>query len=182
MHPLLKILVPAIVALNLGAAQAAGHGHRVNTPASVDIKGIHLGMSKAEFQALFPDAKLDDVDPLPHFTIGGTESKYGGGPGLEWEKDGTLGYFVFQYYPAGFDGLRTALKQKYPALKCQRSVVYNALGEAFDDEDCWLGRDLLLSKYTDDLTLGQLTLESDAHRKAERDEQREEARKNRKDI
>lgn len=107
--------------------------------AGEDIKGIKLGMTKAEVALAVPGGTAG-------MTIGGMTSKYAPVDPVDYDPDGTVKSLMFFFDSKGFDGVLAALKEKYPALSCRTESVQNRMGAVFEQTHCHLG-DLALTRY-----------------------------------
>jgi hypothetical protein len=122
----------------------------------IEIKGLRLGMTNAEVEA--------KVGPLPltNFTVAGASSKYTDASPEFYE--GKLDSFSFYFNAEQFDDVLGAVKSKYPALRCVKSKVANAMGASFTQVNCQL-RDtkgaLHLTRFVNDISTSSLTLTSD---------------------
>lgn len=144
-----RVLLVLAAAMAFQSATALGQ--------EIDIKGLRLGMARAEVEEKFGSL------PLKDFTIAGVQSRYPIGPPrlLAFYED-RLDSFTFAFDADQFEDVRGAVKQKYPALKCESIPVTNAMGALFTDVHCSLGdeRGLLeLTKFID-LRTSALTLRS----------------------
>jgi hypothetical protein len=122
----------------------------------IEIKGLRLGMTTEE-----AEAKVGPM-PLLNFTIAGVPGKYAdSSPDFH---DGKLDSFAFYFDSAHFDDVFAAVKSKYPALRCVKSKVVNALGASFTQLDCHLRDktgDLTLTRFINDINTSGLSLRSD---------------------
>ena len=118
----------AILLLAASAAQAQ----------DIDIKGLKLGMSQAEVQAVMPD-------PL-QFTIGGVRPRHE--PTTTYVA-GKLDLFQFDFPASNYEMVREAFRAKYPALACEQESVVTGLGAVLPNERCELG-DLSIERYSGD--------------------------------
>ena len=117
---------------------------------NIEIKGIRLGMTKAEYKTL----RLDD------FSVGGVRGKNGDGVKTEFRAD-QLDLFMFFTESSDFGDLLTAVKKKYPAIKCENSSVQNKLGASFEQTECKLpyaNGELRLMKYVSSLDISVVSL------------------------
>jgi len=117
---------------------------------NIEIKGVRLGMTKAEFKSL----RLDD------FSVGGVRGKNGNGVKTQF-RAGQLDLFMFFTESSDFGDLLTAVKTKYPALKCNNSSIQNKLGASFEQTECKLNYangELVLIKYISSLDTSVLSL------------------------
>jgi len=105
----------------------------------IDIKGLKLGMSRAEVAAVMPD-------PL-RFTIAGVRPRYD--PTTRYDASGKLDTFQWMFTPNNYEAVRDAFRAKYPDLKCTQSVVQNGFGATFPQESCRIG-DISIERYSGD--------------------------------
>lgn len=122
----------------------------------IEIKGLYIGMTKEEVEA--------KIGPLPvrNFTIAGVHNKYR--TFAPMFHDGKLDSFYFFFSPSSFDEVVSAVREKYPSLKCESSAVSNAMGATFKQTDCRLQDDLgtlTLSRYVSDISTSVLGLMSE---------------------
>ncbi len=121
----------------------------------IEIKGLKLGMTRAEVEA-----KAGPL-PLKNFTVAGVHSKYTS-VNLEFHED-KLDYFVFFFDSDDFDSVLEAIKAKYPSFQCEKSTVTNRTGNSFTQVDCKL-KDKLgflhLSRFCNDINTSSLSLMS----------------------
>ena len=136
-----KLLIAALLAASTSAF-AAGE----------DIKGIKIGMTKAEVAALFPKGTKG-------MTIAGVSNMYAGSDPVEYDKDDKVESVIFFYKNDGFREILQAVKTKYPALKCKFSEVSNRMNAKFDQVECSIG-DLSLTRIVDSIDDGSISLMS----------------------
>lgn len=125
-------------------------------PQQVDIKGLYLGMTQVEFEEKFGPL------PLKNFTIAGVPGMYSS-TDVMFHKD-KLDAFVFFFNSRHFDEIQEAMREKYPKIRCQNSVVRNAIGGAFTQTKCSLKDSqggLELSRFVSDIETSVLSLYSD---------------------
>ena len=137
----------ATVGLLLFAAIAYGQ--------PIEIKGLSIGMPKAEVEALFPS--------WAGFTIAGVKSAEGFAPVARYHDD-KLDVFHFIFSAKDFDAVAEAVKEKYPSTECVDSKVSNAMGTTFRQTHCNITNDplavLRLSRFVKDVNTSMLTLTS----------------------
>lgn len=140
---------------------------------SIEIKGLHVGMPKAEVEAKFPTWE--------DFTIAGVTSKYDVDPvHIEYRND-KLDVLHFSFNSDGFETVLGALKEKYPNIVCESTQVGNAMGATFNQLHCTLSDKesvLDLSRYVNDIETSSLMLISNKKLK----ELDEKAKERKKDI
>ncbi len=126
----------------------------------IEIKGISLGMSKDKFDNTIDRSGVED------FTIGGVKSKY---PNPLSDANFTLFYdnkldqFVFLFDSSKFEDVLSAVKTKYPEIKCVDSEISNAMGAKFNQVTCILkgdNGDLGVNKFSNDIKTSGLILHS----------------------
>ncbi len=124
----------------------------------IEIKGLKLGMSKADVELKF--GEISRYGYIYEFTIGGVESQYGGGINLEFHED-KLDEVWFFFDADGFDAVRKAVASKYPALKCSGSTVSNAMGASFRQTKCSLKNKigtLSISRFVSEINTSLLSM------------------------
>lgn len=135
---------------------------------SIDIKGIHIGMTETELSKKYPS--------WDGFTVGGTPSKHQDLPVTLSFYEGRLDNFAFFFDPDGFDNVLAAVKKKFPNIFCLTSSVSNAMGASFSQVTCMM-RDstshLYLSRYVSDIQTSVLSLASERSMKESDKTQRE---------
>lgn len=114
-----------------------------------DIKGIHIGMSKAEYN--------DAIGNAREWTVAQTPSKYSSGPNAVFDKEGTLQHFLFFFPSSSWEHVRDAVLDKYPKLRCETSPVQNRFGASFAQEECSFGN-LKMSRFVSDIETSSLSL------------------------
>jgi hypothetical protein len=136
-------------ALGLLVAASIAHGQ------PIEIKGLIVGMSKAEVEVLFPSWAA--------FTIAGVRSAEGFAPVVRYHED-KLDAFHFIFSAKDFDVVAEAVKEKYPSTECVDSTVGNAMGATFRQTHCNITSDpasvLRLSRFVKDARTSVLTLTS----------------------
>ena len=151
------LAIAAMVAMHLTAYSQAPKAKGKAAGPVVEIKGLRLGMPEAEAAAIYR--------AMPDVTVAGASPKFAEDPnplGLKYE-NGALSQLVFFFAPADFDQVRSALKTKYPSLKCETSSVNNRAGAKFTQEECKLASGdtmLSLSKFVNDIQTSALTMMS----------------------
>jgi hypothetical protein len=144
----IQYILTALIVAQLGSVNAA-------ETKAIDIKGVRIGMSEEEVTAQI--GKLDD------FTIAGVKGKYSSAPvSLEYH-DSKLDSLMFFFDSEDFSAVLSAVKMKFPSIKCSTSTLSNAIGARFEQIDCEIsdGRGLLsLSRYVDDIQTSVLSLMS----------------------
>jgi len=142
----------------------------------IEIKGLKIGMTKEEIERNV--GKL----PLNNITIAGVRGKYDdSGPVIIKFYEGKLDVFMFSFDPRYFDDILEAVKNKYPTIGCDNSVVTNAMGASFNQVSCRLkdqSGSLSLSKFSNNINTSTLSLISDRWIKETADKQKEK----RKDL
>lgn len=139
----------------------------------IEIKGLYVGMSKAEVLEKFPTWK--------DFTIAGVRSKYEHTPVSIKYRDDKLDQLMFFFNSNHFDTMLSALKEKYPEMSCESTQVGNAMGATFDQTRCTLkGTDSILqfSRYVSDIRTSVLSMMSMKFL----EEQAEKVKERKKDI
>jgi hypothetical protein len=140
---------------------------------SVEIKGLSVGMTKAEVQDLFPTWK--------GFTVAGVPSKYPSVSVLPKYHEDRLDQLMFFFNPDSFATVLDAVKSKYPNLKCVDSKVGNAMGAQFSQVECTMGDSssvLQLTRFVGDINTSGLSLLS----RRSLAEDLEKAKQTKKDI
>ncbi len=121
----------------------------------IEIKGLKLGMSKADVESKFGEISKSGF--IYEFTIGGIEGKY---LKLKFHED-KLDDIYFSFNSDGFEAVRGAVASKYPALKCKNSTVENRMGASFVQVECNLNSDnamFSLTRISGDIKTSMLTL------------------------
>jgi hypothetical protein len=140
---------------------------------SIEIKGLRVGMTKAEVQKKFPTWK--------NFTIAGVPNKYESLTfNIEYQDD-RLNQFTFFFDAASFETVLEAIREKYPATKCKTSKVGNAMGAKFEQVQCLMSDSesvLELLRYVGDIQTSMLSLIS----KKALDDQARKTKQQKKDI
>ena len=139
----------------------------------IEIKGLRVGMTKAEVQEKFPTWK--------DFTIAGVRSKFEHLPVTIKYREDQLDQLMFIFSSASFQPVLAAVKEKYPGIKCETSQVGNSIGATFEQIHCSMEDQdsvLQLSRYLSDVRTSMLTLVS----KRWLDEQADKAKQKKKDI
>lgn len=140
---------------------------------SIEIKGLHVGMPKAEVQEKFPTWK--------DFTIAGVRSKFVLTPVSIEYRDDKIDKLTFFFDSSSFETVLGAIKEKYPETICKSTQVRNAMGATFEQIQCLLKggeSDLLLSRYISDIRTSMLAVAS----KKSQEEQAEKGKQRKKDI
>lgn len=140
---------------------------------SIEIKGLYVGMTKAEVQEKFPTWK--------DFTIAGVRSKHEHTPVNIKYRDDKLDQFMFFFNSSSFETVLGAIKEKYPKTVCESTQVGNAMGATFDQIQCSLKDKesiLQLSRYVSDIRTSVLSIMSNKSL----EEQAEKAKQRKKDI
>jgi hypothetical protein len=140
---------------------------------SIEIKGLRMGMTKAEVKEKFPTWK--------DFTIAGVRSRYEYTPVHIQYRDEKLDQFMFFFNSSSFEAVLGAIKEKYPETVCESTQVGNAMGATFEQIRCSLSDNesvLQLSRYVSDIRTSVLSLVS----KKSLEEQVEKAKQRKKDI
>ncbi len=97
----------------------------------IEIKGISIGMLEEKFKE---DYGLSYSDNL-QMKIAGIWCKY---PVItKWHK-GKLDAIMFSFESKDFENMLSAIKSKYPKIKCENSKVGNAMGASFTQTTCGL--------------------------------------------
>jgi hypothetical protein len=118
----------------------------------IEIKGLQIGMTKAEVQEKFPTWK--------DFTIAGVRRKYENSPPIRF-RDEKLESLDFYFNVGSFETVLGAVKEKYPEIKCETSEVGNAMGAKFEQVYCSISDSesvLELSRYVSDIDTSALNL------------------------
>lgn len=139
----------------------------------IEIKGLRVGMTKAEVQKKFPTFK--------GFTIAGVRSKHDFLPLEVSYRSGKLHNLMFIFAPANFDTVFGAIKEKYPNINCEKSLVGNPMGATFGQVECSLQDSdsvLKLVRYATDISTSVLIVSS----KKLLEEQEANAKQRKKDI
>lgn len=151
-----KILVGMLVALASFAAAAQ----------TVDVKGIRIGMTKAEFNQLYPNGIPKD------WTIAGVSSKFRHSSIDVKFHNGILDTALFFFDASEFEQIRNALSSKYPKLNCRKTPVQTRMGANFSQEECGINNgELNLVKFLGDITTGALIMESQRYKAASKHEE-----------
>lgn len=138
--------------------------------ARIEIKGFYIGMPMEQAQQHYRE--------LPDVSIGGATAKYDFDPLKLEYNDAKLEALIFFFRPDGYEGLRDALKDKYPGLRCESSKASTRAGAAITQEECSLrsgGALLQLRRYLNDITTSSLSLTSEAKLKAEAEQRKKAA-------
>ncbi len=120
----------------------------------IEIKGLKLGMSKADVESNVGKIRGSFIDG---FTIGGVGGKY---LAVKFHED-KLDNVMFIFKPDGFEAVRRAVASKYPALTCSDSTVQNRAGASFEQVRCELNSDgtrFSLTRISGDVNTSMLTL------------------------
>lgn len=133
----------------------------------IDIKGIRLGLTEAELIDQFGATQELGGFRVRHFTVGGASSR---NSGLELIlDDGKLGEAYLIFYSSSFDSVLTAVRSKYPSLRCTNGIVRTGYGVTHQQTECSL-KDrrgvLLLTRFLSDIDTSFLTLQSHERVKA----------------
>lgn len=107
----------------------------------IDIKGLRIGMPEEEIIAKHGSTKLDDLTIAGAFPIKD--------PRLSL-RNGRLDELVFYFDPADFSDVLSAVRSKYPKLKCRTSPHTTGIGLNINSMSCRLDvRDgtLLLTQF-----------------------------------
>jgi hypothetical protein len=112
-----------------------------------EIKGIKIGMAKAEVEALYPQEDFGQAG----FTVAGVRSIHEYHKPITYNAEDNVESFYFAFNVRDFDTVRTALKTKYPKLYCVNSTLVNAMGARFQQVECHYGN-LMLSRLGEDHT------------------------------
>jgi hypothetical protein len=133
-------------------------------------------MSKEEYEKIIPEPAFYDADGKPQkvprsdFTIAEINSIYEFRPAsIEYDENNKLESFRFTFSSRNFSTMLTAIKDKFPKLKCKNSTVSNAYGAKFNDINCNFSNSktvLKLTKYID-LDTSVLTMKSHQYEKKE---------------
>lgn len=129
---------------------------------SQDIKGIRIGMTRADVDELFTWKAFEN------FTVAEVGSKYREGPILKYDMDGKLEHFMFVFNSDNFDAVKSAFAQKYPKMKCNSSKVGNAMGAKFAQVNCEY-KDLSLTRFLNDIDTSVVSLSNNAALEKKRD-------------
>jgi hypothetical protein len=121
----------------------------------IEIKGLQIGMTKEEVKAKIGTLAARD------FTIAGVPNKY---PFFEPQfYSDKLDHFVFFFDSKFFNQMLEAVRAKYPALRCEESMVSTGAGGSFTQVKCTL-RDsigvLSLSRFVNDINTSGLSVYS----------------------
>ena len=120
----------------------------------IEIKGLHLGMTKTEIEKKF------GALPLKQFTIADVAGKF---PVRLEFYEGKLDEIMFFFSPKGFDDVRKAVVANNPELKCTESTITSPKGESYKQVNCKLA-DMLgtlrLDRYVRNIETSALTLTS----------------------
>jgi hypothetical protein len=116
------------------------------------IKGIYLGMSKAEFDEFIPDITYRS------WTVGGVKSKHVGSAATPKFEDGKLVSFLFWFDSSEYESVRNAVASKYPKLRCKNSTAQNHYGASFKNERCTLGTEFSIERYSSDIETSSLSM------------------------
>jgi hypothetical protein len=95
---------------------------------SVDIKGFHAGMKRYELKGHLSDFCYLEACTLSRktlFTVGGVKGKL---LAATYDTDGAADSIDFIFDSFGFDHLRAAMLEKFPATRCENSEVITRLG------------------------------------------------------
>jgi hypothetical protein len=95
---------------------------------SIDIKGFHAGMKRYELKGHLSDFCYLEGCTLSRktlFTVGGVKGKL---LAATYDADGTADSIDFIFDSFGFDHLRAAMLEKFPATRCEISEVITRLG------------------------------------------------------
>lgn len=116
---------PAVITLALAAAicSTAAFGKEL------DIKGIHLGMTKAEIEKKYGPLPLND------FKIGGVAGRF---PIRLEFYEGKLDELMFFFPSASFSDVQKAVVTENPDIKCSDSTITSPQGKSFTQTNCKL--------------------------------------------
>jgi hypothetical protein len=95
---------------------------------SVDIKGFHAGMQRHELKGHLTDFCYLEACALSRktpFTVGGVKGKL---LTATYDGDGAADSIDFIFDSFGFDHLRAAMLEKFPAARCENSEAITRLG------------------------------------------------------
>jgi hypothetical protein len=122
MNPMKKTAV-VILALAATICSTAAFGKEI------DVKGIHLGMTKAEIEKKYGPL------PLKDFEIGGVAGRF---PiRLEFYED-KLDELMFFFPSDSFTDVQKAVVTENPDIKCSDSTITSPKGESFTQTSCKL--------------------------------------------
>jgi len=139
----------------------------------IEIKGLRIGMTRAEVIAKY------GKPPLRDFTVAGVPGK-SKRLDLSFHED-RLDYWIFYFDVGAFDELMEALRSKYPRLRCTERMVPNYLGAPYAQVDCSLSdrtSTLSLRRVAQDINTSALWMSS--QRRLEALEQK--AKANQRDL
>ena len=171
----MKLLNYTIISLLFFLNSAHSQIEKSANDNDIAVKGIHLGMSRAAAEEI-----LGSSDRPKHFSVAGVIAK---SPPVILNRfiDDKLSSFTFSFSSSDFVLVMSAVKEKYPQLKCEVSEVKNKMGAKFEQTKCVIksqSGNLALSKYYFDINSGALTMISDE----EMERRRQEFEKKKKDI
>jgi hypothetical protein len=143
-----KPAVATLLALAVTICSTAAFGKEL------DVKGLHLGMTKTEIEKKF------GALPLNNFTIAGVAGKFP--VRLEFYED-KLDELMFFFPSASFSDVRKAVVSENPEIKCTDSTIKSPEGKSFIQVDCKLADKLgtlKLDRFVRDINTSAVTLTS----------------------
>lgn len=125
--------------------------------ADVEIKGLKLGMTREEVQALHPAGTKGEI-----FTVAGVKSKYAHSNVEQYNSDGKVIAVMFFFDRDNFEQVFDAVKGKYPKMNCETSSVSNAMGATFQKIECRHGS-LKITNMVSDINTSLLSIVDAEH-------------------
>ena len=113
--------------------------------ASLDIRGLRIGMTKDEVVAKYPT--------WDKFTVAGVSRRWPIDPPVY--ELGRLDRFVFLFAVQNFEKVREAMIEKYPKTTCRAYQISDENGQSIEQTECGILDSmsmLLLLKYSDRVT------------------------------
>lgn len=131
--------------------------------ADYSIKGMEIGASVEAFKDSFdcssgPEGRLSCYQNPATFTVGGEKLK---SVLIKFGADEKVEAIVFGFDPDSFLGIRDAVTQKYPKIKCRKVAVTTLMGVTLPGESCigsTANESIELSKYGRSIDSGSVVI------------------------
>lgn len=109
-----------------------------SSAADFSIKGMGIGGTVEDFRDTFDcspgkDGLLRCYQSPAKFTVGGEKLK---GVLVKFGTDNKVEMITFSFDPDSFSGIRDALTQKYPKIRCEKMEVKTLMGVSLPSESC----------------------------------------------